>query len=302
VSVITFNQTSTGTKTELKTLVRAEDIYTESSKKYANYNGKKYQIKETGITATDGKTYSAIYVPIPYGARLRGSAAANNTTDRNNLKTIVSQISISSQQGAFDTYINPAFELITTNASTYLSSTKKNVIIVIADGEFDDENYMTQRNNLIKNSAWDQKEDMIYCVGLGSEKQEQYNETKLITMSTNGKFYKATSMKELEQEFEYIYDDATGKKGTNYSESGIIQLDVATRNVLEPTAEYPITVTYMDGTTEKTLFECTSPSQYASYGLTVSGKTIIWNVNTFAATQKVAVPNNVKIKYYIPLE
>lgn len=47
----------------------------------------------------------------------------------------VSEISISSEQNGFGTYVEPAFKLINDNKEKqYLKDGKKNIIIVLADG------------------------------------------------------------------------------------------------------------------------------------------------------------------------
>ena len=65
-----------------------------------------------------------------------------------------------------------------------------------------------------------------------------------------------------------------------------------------------ITVKYMDGETEKTLFECTSSTQLQKYGLSIEGKYIYWDVNEYIRKQNITkLPTNIfKLKYHIPLK
>ena len=54
------------------------------------------------------------------------------------IQNAVNNITISNERGGLGTEIVPAYKLINDNKATYLSNTKKNIIIVLADGAFND--------------------------------------------------------------------------------------------------------------------------------------------------------------------
>ena len=157
ISVITFNTF----ENETKNLI---NLVNSKGKEKAKYNGIEYEVKGQYMS-TNGNEYDGIEVGLECGAIDRGNAKANNTDERENLKEDISKITVTSARGGLGTFICPALNMITNNQSTYLSSTKKNVVIIIADGVFEDEVdeanagiINTTRNNLITTAEKNGKE------------------------------------------------------------------------------------------------------------------------------------------------
>ena len=294
MKVITFNQAGKGTTTDDRnnksyTLVRDEDIKKGRGYNYVEINGQEYIVSKDTIMATDNKYYHYIELPINYGARLVGTNANSNEE----LKEAVSNITISSRKEGFSTYINPAFELINNNSSKYISNTKKNIVIVLADGVFNDFSYGWQLSQL-KN-----KVDEVYCIGFGDG--TSFDSDALKAMSTNNKCYTATNSEDLLDEFNNVLEDATKIK-SDKTENGILTFEPASDRI-KVSETTPIVATYIENGETKTLFTCTNSEQLENYGLSISrdGRTITWNANVFLQNNdNVKLSTEISIKYYIP--
>ena len=298
MEVVTFNKSKTGTAKDMMTLM---DIPDKDIQYGENFWGGYYYIEINGIkcwvekdvTGTDGKTHCGVYIPIKYGARLIGDNSASNDI----LKKNVSEISISSEQNGFGTYVEPAFKLINDNKEKqYLKDGKKNIIIVLADGIFnDDSNKELQKlKNTLETNGGE-----IYCVGFGSG--TEYDSTALANMSTNNKCYEAKDAGTLLTKFNEILA-SVGKTQNGITQNGKITFEEA-KNTIKVSEECPIVATYGDSENETVLFTCTSDNadeMWNKYGLKIDGKIISWDAKQFAiANEGIKVPNNIKIKYYI---
>ena len=309
ISVITFNTF----ENETKNLI---NLVNSKGKEKAKYNGIEYEVKGQYMS-TNGNEYDGIEVGLECGAIDRGNAKANNTDDRENLKEDISKITVTSARGGLGTFICPALNMITNNQSTYLSSTKKNVVIIIADGVFEDEVdeanagiINTTRNNLITTAEKNGKELEIFSVALGDSTHYEFNADALIALSTNESCVTAGDTNTLLNKFKEIHSEATDNTATKYSVNGKVTIGEASKNIIVPGTstlndmDDSITVKYMDGETEKTLFECTSSTQLQKYGLSIEGKYIYWDVNEYIRKQNITkLPTNIfKLKYHIPLK
>ncbi len=299
MSVITFNKNNIyngKTDTSVKTLVKEDQIKTKVSGrktiKYVTIDGKDYTVENNKVKGTDGKEYYYVYAEIPYGARLVGT----NETSNVDLKAKVDNISISSERSGFGTYVSPAFELINDNAETYIKADKKNIVIVLADGDFNDK-YNTQLTKLKS------KVDDVYCIGFGSD----YNEKALKNMSTNNTCYTATNSATLLDAFKQI-NEAAGSEQSATTENGKVTFDKAS-NTIKVSESCPIEATYDTGKVDEegkaimeTLFKCTEVADLAKYGLTIiDGTTITWDAKKFLENNdNVIMPSTVTIKYYVP--
>ena len=300
MKVITFNQNNTGTSYSQATLVKDSDVKTKTvthegwfgntwteTINYVVVDGKEYTVNSK-VNASDGNKYYYINKPIEYGAKLIGT----NETSNEELISLVDDISISSELSGFGTYINPAFKLINNNPSQYLSDSKKNIVIVLADGKFNG-SYSTQLNTLKT------KVDEIYCIGFGSG--NSFDADALKTMSTNNKCYTANNSEDLLNQFNDILESTTKKKNAD-TENGVITFEQASDRI-KLSENTPIEATYIENGETKTLFTCTNTSQLNQYGISISrdGKTITWDAKAFARNNSsVSIPTKISIKYYIP--
>ena len=308
IRVITFNKTSPGTEKNYRTLVDPANIYTKQEEQwirghyegwtwveghyemvdveFTTINGTEYRLSDNDkVTATDGNKYHSVKVPIPYGARSIG------TTADSDLITKVDNISISSEREGFGTNVNPAFELINDNKETYLSSTKKNIVIVLADGKFTD-TYGDQLKTLKENV------NEIYCIGFGEKGQSYFDESALKNMSTNNKCYTATNSTDLLSVFDEIDAEANKEPKNDDTTEGTLELDEASK-VIKVSSTTKVTLKNKDTGKE---YECSSESELAQYGLHLSSdkKTITWEANEFTANNpNEPVPSNVLIKYFV---
>ena len=298
MEVVTFNKSKTGTAKNMMTLMDIPDKdiqYRENfwdSYYYIEINGIECRVKKN-VTGTDGKKHCGVYIPIEYGARLIGDNSASNDI----LKKNVSEISISSEQNGFGTYVEPAFKVINDNKEKqYLKDGKKNIIIVLADGIFSDNynNELQKLKNTLKTNGGE-----IYCVGFGSG--TEYDSTALAKMSTNNKCYEAKDASTLLTKFNEILA-SVGKTQSGRTQNGKITFEEA-KNTIKVSEECPIVATYGDSENETVLFTCTSDNadeMWNKYGLKIDGKIISWDAKQFAiANEGIKVPNNIKIKYYI---
>ena len=273
MKVITFNQNNTGTSYYQRTLVKDSDVKTEDNggwfgpRHYVVVDGKEYTVNSK-VNASDGNKYYYINKPIEYGAKLIGT----NETSNEELISLVDDISISSELSGFGTYINPAFKLINNNPSQYLSDSKKNIVIVLADGKFNG-SYSTQLNTLKT------KVDEIYCIGFGSG--NSFDSDALKAMSTNNKCYTANNSEDLLNQFNDILESTTKKKNAD-TENGVITFEQASDRI-KLSENTPIEATYIENGETKTLFTCTNTSQLNQYGISISrdGKTITWGCKSF---------------------
>ena len=190
MEVVTFNKSEKGTAKNMMTLMDIPDKdiqYRENlwgGYYYIEINGIECRV-EKDVIGTDGKKHCGVYIPIDYGARLVGDNSVSNDI----LKKNVSEISISSEQNGFGTYVEPAFKLINDNKEKqYLKDGKKNIIIVLADGKFSDNNSYNGELKTLKDTL-ETNGGEIYCVGFGSG--TEYDSTALAKMSTNNKCYEA---------------------------------------------------------------------------------------------------------------
>ena len=294
MEVVTFNKPETGKANNMMTLMNIPDsaIYSRWRKQYTKINGTEYEVKKD-VTGTDGKKHCGVYIPIDYGARLVGDNSVSNDI----LKKNVSEISISSEQNGFGTYVEPAFKLINDNMEKqYLKDGKKNIIIVLADGKFND----NSNNELQKlKTTLETNGGEIYCVGFGSG--TEYDSTALANMSTNNKCYEAEDASTLLTKFNEILA-SVGKTQSGRTQNGKITFEEA-KNTIKVSEECPIVATYGDSENETVLFTCTSDNadeMWNKYGLKIDGKIISWDAKQFAiANEGIKVPNNIKIKYYI---
>ena len=296
MEVVTFNKPETGKANNMMTLMNIPDsaIYSRWRKQYTKINGTEYEVKKD-VTGTDGKKHCGVYIPIDYGARLVGDNSVSNDI----LKKNVSEISISSEQNGFGTYVEPAFKLINDNKEKqYLKDGKKNIIIVLADGKFSDNNSYNGELKTLKDTL-ETNGGEIYCVGFGSG--TEYDSTVLAKMSTNNKCYEAKDASTLLTKFNEILA-SVGKTQSGRTQNGKITFEEA-KNTIKVSEECPIVATYGDSENETVLFTCTSDNadeMWNKYGLKIDGKIISWDAKQFAiANEGIKVPNNIKIKYYI---
>ena len=306
--VITFNRNSNGTYEDMVTLVKDSDIKERTETRYnwigipytvtiryVEINGVEYEVSDEKTTGSDGNSYYYVYKPIKYGAISVGT----NETSNESLKTAVDNISISSEKSGLGTNIVPAFNLITANKDTYLSDTKKNIVIVLADGSFDD-NYNGRALENLEKAV-----DEIYSIGFGSG--NDYDESSLREISTNNTCYTATDSSTLLNKFNEILEEATGTEQSGRTTNGEITFKEAT-NTIKVSDTCPIEATYDTGRVDaegkpimETIFKCTSTTDLAKYGLSINGKVITWDAKKFVENNPdVTVPENVSIKYYIP--
>ena len=298
MEVVTFNKSKTGTAKNMMTLMDIPDKDIQYGENiwggyyYTEINGIKCKV-EKDVTGTDGKKHCGVYIPIEYGARLVGDNSVSNDI----LKKNVSEISISSEQKGFGTYVEPAFKLINDNMEKqYLKDGKKNIIIVLADGKFNDNsnNELQELKNTLETNGGE-----IYCVGFGSG--TEYDSTALANMSTNNKCYEAKDASTLLTKFNEILA-SVGKTQSGRTQNGKITFEEA-KNTIKVSEECPIVATYGDSENETVLFTCTSDNadeMWNKYGLKIDGKIISWDAKQFAiANEGIKVPNNIKIKYYI---
>lgn len=305
MSLVVFNNKNSGIisadrDADCETLMELDEsqIITEKGKKYVMIDGVKYRVKNKQ-KASDGKEYYGVFLPLEYGARLIGT----NATSNNDLIAKVNNIAISSIRKGFETCIAPAFDLITNNSKTFISSTKKNVVIVLTDGAFTDKapGYTAQLQKLRS------QVDEIYCIGFGSGKE--YDEAALVAMSSNNKCYKAADAGSLLTQFNEILEEATGEEQERTTVDGKVTFNEAT-NAIKVSATCPIEATYETKEIGKdgkpvmaTLFSSTSTVELAEkYGLTiVNNKIISWDIKKFLEKNPNAiVPETTYIKYYIP--
>ena len=300
MEVVTFNNSEKGTAKNMMTLMDIPDgdIKAKTDWRgnvdyyYIEINGIECRV-EKDVIGTDGKTHCGVYIPIEYGARLVGDNSVSNDI----LKKNVSEISISSEQKGFGTYVEPAFKLINDNMEKqYLKDGKKNIIIVLADGKFNDNsnNELQELKNTLETNGGE-----IYCVGFGSG--TEYDSTALANMSTNNKCYEAKDASTLLTKFNEILA-SVGKTQSGRTQNGKITFEEA-KNTIKVSEECPIVATYGDSENETVLFTCTSDNadeMWNKYGLKIDGKIISWDAKQFAiANEGIKVPNNIKIKYYI---
>ena len=300
MEVVTFNKSEKGTAKNMMTLMDIPDKdiqYRENlwgGYYYIEINGIECRV-EKDVIGTDGKKHCGVYIPIDYGARLVGDNSVSNDI----LKKNVSEISISSEQNGFGTYVEPAFKLINDNKEKqYLKDGKKNIIIVLADGKFSDNNSYNGELKTLKDTL-ETNGGEIYCVGFGSG--TEYDSTALAKMSTNNKCYEAKDASTLLTKFNEILA-SVGKTQSGRTQNGKITFEEA-KNTIKVSEEYPIVATYGDSENETVLFTCTSDNadeMWNKYGLKIDGKIISWDAKQFAiANEGIKVPNNIKIKYYI---
>lgn len=284
--VITFNTSSTEEKSDLKTLKEKVDesqVRDFMDGKYANINNEWVKV----VKASDGNYYTYEYKTIKTGAVSVGT----NEKSNDSLKADVNNISISDEQGGLGTNVVPAYNLILNNESTYLSKTKKNIIIVLADGEFND-SYNGNKLTTLKSKVQE-----IYSIGFGSA----YNESSLKKVSTNNTCYKATNFSNLLDKFNEILSAATGNKQNKTTTNGKVQFDEAT-NQIKISKDCPLKATYKTGKTENTLFECKTENDLEKYGVTLSSdkKVITWDAKKYVANQNKPIPTTeIKMVYYI---
>ena len=300
MEVVTFNKSEKGTAKNMMTLMDIPDKdiqYRENlwgGYYYIEINGIECRV-EKDVIGTDGKKHCGVYIPIDYGARLVGDNSVSNDI----LKKNVSEISISSEQNGFGTYVEPAFKLINDNKEKqYLKDGKKNIIIVLADGKFSDNNSYNGELKTLKDTL-ETNGGEIYCVGFGSG--TEYDSTTLAKMSTNNKCYEAKDASTLLTKFNEILA-SVGKTQSGRTQNGKITFEEA-KNTIKVSEECPIVATYGDSENETVLFTCTSDNadeMWNKYGLKIDGKIISWDAKQFAiANEGIKVPNNIKIKYYI---
>ena len=300
MEVVTFNKSKTGTAKNMMTLMDIPDKdiqYRENlwgGYYYIEINGIECRV-EKDVIGTDGKKHCGVYIPIDYGARLVGDNSVSNDI----LKKNVSEISISSEQNGFGTYVEPAFKLINDNKEKqYLKDGKRNIIIVLADGKFSDNNSYNGELKTLKDTL-ETNGGEIYCVGFGSG--TEYDSTALAKMSTNNKCYEAKDASTLLTKFNEILA-SVGKTQSGRTQNGKITFEEA-KNTIKVSEECPIVATYGDSENETVLFTCTSDNadeMWNKYGLKIDGKIISWDAKQFAiANEGIKVPNNIKIKYYI---
>ena len=291
--VITFNTPENQKKAKLKVLkdkidenkVRGKLTY-EGYKYYTNINENWVEV----VKASDNNYYTFEEKTIDTGAISVGT----NSTSNANLITAVDNITISDEQNGLGTNIVPAYDLIINNKETYLSSTKKNIVIVLADGGFNDA-YKGKKYETLKGLV-----DDIYSIGFGNG----YNASSLERIATDGKCHDAKDADGLLKAFDAIAAVATGTEKTTASDEGVVTLDEAS-DAIKITSECPIKATYIVNENgkdvEKTLFECTDKNKLSDYGLTISNnKQIIWDANEYVKNHGALPSDVIKIIYYIP--
>ena len=283
--VITFNTPSNQNKVTLKVLKDKVD----KNKVYggwAKVNGNWVEV----VKASDNNYYTFEEKAIDTGAISVGT----NSTSNANLITAVDNITISDEQGGLGTNIVPAYNLIINNKEKYLSNTKKNIVIVLADGGFNDA-YNGKKYDTLEGMV-----DDIYSIGFGNG----YNASSLKKIATDGKCHDAKDADGLLKAFDEIAAEATGTEKTTISEEGVVTLDEAS-DAIKITSECPIKATYIVNENgkdvEKILFECTDKNKLSDYGLTISNnKQIIWDANEYVKNHGALPSDVIKIIYYIP--
>ena len=283
--VITFNTPSNQNKVTLKVLkdkVDKNQVYNG----WAKVNGNWVEV----VKASDNNYYTFEEKAIDTGAISVGT----NSTSNANLITAVDNITISDDQGGLGTNIVPAYDLIINNKEKYLSNTKKNIVIVLADGGFNDA-YNGKKYNTLEGMV-----DDIYSIGFGNG----YNASSLKKIATDGKCHDAKDADGLLKAFDEIAAEATGTEKTTISEEGVVTLDEAS-DAIKITSECPIKATYIVNengkNVEKILFECTDKNKLSDYGLTISNnKQIIWDANEYVKNHGALPSDVIKIIYYIP--
>ena len=283
--VITFNTPSNQNKVTLKVLkdkVDKNQVYNG----WAKVNGNWVEV----VKASDNNYYTFEEKAIDTGAISVGT----NSTSNANLITAVDNITISDDQGGLGTNIVPAYDLIINNKEKYLSNTKKNIVIVLADGGFNDA-YNGKKYNTLEGMV-----DDIYSIGFGNG----YNASSLKKIATDGKCHDAKDADGLLKAFDEIAAEATGTEKTTISEEGVVTLDEAS-DAIKITSECPIKATYIVNENgkdvEKILFECTDKNKLSDYGLTISNnKQIIWDANEYVKNHGALPSDVIKIIYYIP--
>ncbi len=103
-------------------------------------NGKKY------ILGTDGLCYEYEEIQKLQGTQVVGTTIAGKTgvTTNTGLSTAVSDMTIGDLRTSFGTYVSPALD----KAKKYIVKDKTNVVIVLSDGAFNDNNYSSKANSL----------------------------------------------------------------------------------------------------------------------------------------------------------
>ena len=283
--VITFNTPSWQDKVTLKVLkdkVDKNKVYDG----WAYVNGNWVEV----VKASDNNYYTFEEKAIDTGAISVGT----NSTSNANLITAVDNITISDEQGGLGTNIVPAYDLIINNKEKYLSNTKKNIVIVLADGGFSDA-YKGKKYDALEGMV-----DDIYSIGFGNG----YNASSLKKIATDGKCHDAKDADGLLKAFDEIAAEATGTEKTTISEKGVVTLDEAS-DAIKITSECPIKATYIVNENgkdvEKILFECTDKNKLSDYELTISNnKQIIWDANEYVKNHGALPSDVIKIIYYIP--
>ena len=263
-------------------------------------NGKKY------ILGTDGLCYEYEEIQKLQGTQVVGTTIAGKTgvTTNTGLSTAVSDMTIGDLRTSFGTYVSPALD----KAKKYIVKDKTNVVIVLSDGAFNDNNYSSKANSLIASGA-----DYIYSVAFGSDA----NITKLATITNvyekdiNGndtkikKVYTADNSGSLLNQFNAIAESASGKTQNLNTNDGKVTFQPAS-NTIKVTESCPI-IGYITGSKTK-IFKCTDKKDLNSYGIAIAedGKTLTWDTNIFISNypemaESIKKGNGqITIKYYIP--
>ena len=321
ITVINFNDNSTAKK---ENIVELDDtgykVERKNNKYYINdseISGNMYSSKITGaedaqyfrmyntkdnkkyVQATDGLWYTFTVKESTQGARVVGTTT--DGTSKTNLQKAVEAMTIGDSRNQFRTYISPAYSLV----KDYTVKDKKNIVIVLADGEFNDGSYDTSERAL--------GVDEIYCISYG----DAFNTSNLEKIATNGECLDAKNTAELIKRFNEIEASATGISEKNKkTNKGVITLKEAS-DTIKVSKDCPILVTYDSGEKDENgntiyneLFRCESNNKQTleKYGLSIQGKVITWDakkyINNYMEenpddTDKV-VPSEVFIRYYIP--
>ena len=263
-------------------------------------DGKKY------ILGTDGLCYEYEEIQKLQGTQVVGTTIAGKTgvTTNTGLSTAVSDMTIGDLRTSFGTYVSPALD----KAKNYIVKDKTNVVIVLSDGAFNDNNYSSKANSLIASGA-----DYIYSVAFGSdanieklsaitnvyEKDINGNDTKI------KKVYTADNSGSLLNQFNAIAESASGNTQNLNTNDGKVTFQPAS-NTIKVTESCPI-IGYITGSKTE-IFKCTDKKDLNSYGIAIAedGKTLTWDTNIFISNypemaESIKKGNGqITIKYYIP--
>ena len=291
-------------------VLRSEDISTAVNNTMGqgmigtSIDGTKY------IIATDNKAYEFVRETTTQGLVL--GTTLNGEETNSELITAVNTMTIGDVQAGYKTYIYPALEAV----NDYIDETKTNIVIVLTDSEFNDEN-----NNFDQSKATDLLRsnggnvDSIYSIAFGevsdTARTELENITNIYEKDANGnntttkKVYEANNTSTLLSVFNTIKEEETIETKNDETTVGEISIE-QTQNEIIISETCPIKV--IDTDTDAVVLTCTSESEMELYGLSfidTAHTKVNWNSNAFITNNPDEVtdlraPQHVKLTYYVP--